>query len=175
MPVLACVDWAICLTSGTSPCKRKRHKRIRGHDGTGRHAGFRFLCSDALGFKSPCPHQENRLFLKLLLSKTACFGITNSNSPGQQVPIRGQREYLSYLAVEKLGFLSYHHPKHFEDAAWFVLLMLYRFAGEQNKDKSDWRSLFCDLDERFFEYITPTHWGKWDSFHLPWQNIIFVI
>lgn len=31
--------------------------------------------------------------------------------------IRGQREYLSYLTVEKLGFLSYHHPKHFEDAA----------------------------------------------------------
>ena len=31
---------------------------ICGHDGIGRHAGFRFLCSDALGFKSPCPHHN---------------------------------------------------------------------------------------------------------------------
>ena len=32
---------------------------IRGHDEIGRHAGFRFLCRKALGFKSPCPHHEN--------------------------------------------------------------------------------------------------------------------
>ena len=30
---------------------------ICGHDGIGRHARFRFSCSDALGFESPCPHQ----------------------------------------------------------------------------------------------------------------------
>ena len=29
---------------------------IRGHDGIGRHARFRFSCSNALGFESPCPH-----------------------------------------------------------------------------------------------------------------------
>ena len=29
---------------------------ICGHDGIGRHARFRFSCSDALGFESPCPH-----------------------------------------------------------------------------------------------------------------------
>ena len=55
--------WSISVkkvtpTSGASPCKNQRHNRISGHDGTGRHARFRFLCSDALGFKSPCPHQK---------------------------------------------------------------------------------------------------------------------
>ena len=31
---------------------------ICGHDGIGRHARFRFSCSDALGFESPCPYQK---------------------------------------------------------------------------------------------------------------------
>ena len=29
---------------------------ICGYDGIGRHAGFRFLCLTASGFKSPYPH-----------------------------------------------------------------------------------------------------------------------
>ena len=35
---------------------------ICGHDGIGRHARFRFSCSDALGFESPCPHHEKSHF-----------------------------------------------------------------------------------------------------------------
>ena len=31
---------------------------ICGHDGIGRHARFRFSCSNALGFESPCPHHQ---------------------------------------------------------------------------------------------------------------------
>ena len=30
---------------------------VCGYDEIGRHARFRFSCSDALGFESPCPHQ----------------------------------------------------------------------------------------------------------------------
>ena len=36
---------------------------ICGHDGIGRHARFRFSCSDALGFESPCPHQKSTMVL----------------------------------------------------------------------------------------------------------------
>src|SRR5699024_9044785 len=58
------------LRLGSSPCKNRGKiaagtpaTHICGHDGIGRHARFRFSCSDALGFESPCPHQlRNSLF-----------------------------------------------------------------------------------------------------------------
>lgn len=41
-----------------------------------------------------------------------------ARKPAPAAPICGQREYLSYLTVEKSGFLSYHHPNRFEEAAF---------------------------------------------------------
>ena len=45
-----------CAIIGTGP----PGPSMRGHDGIGRHARFRFSCSDALGFESPCPHQMDK-------------------------------------------------------------------------------------------------------------------
>ena len=45
-------------TEGNKTATGSPAAHIRGHDGIGRHARFRFSCSDALGFESPCPHQE---------------------------------------------------------------------------------------------------------------------
>ena len=44
-----------------------------------------------------------------------------ARKPAPAVPIYGQREYLSYLTVEKSGFLSCHHPNRFEEVVYEIL------------------------------------------------------
>lgn len=36
-----------------------------GYDGIGRHARFRFSCSNALGFEPPCPHHVGASYISL--------------------------------------------------------------------------------------------------------------
>ena len=53
------VDQAKCSTSGTSPCKNQRLKRICGRGGIGRLGGFRFLCESVqVRVLSPAPKKE---------------------------------------------------------------------------------------------------------------------
>ena len=52
------VDQAKCSTSGTSPCKNQRLKRICGRGGIGRLGGFRFLCESVqVRVLSPAPYR----------------------------------------------------------------------------------------------------------------------
>ena len=69
---------------------------ISGHDGIGRHARFRFSCSDALGFESPCPHQTNiiRTYFQSVMGSDDCFSLTAMKPPASETRRRASREAL---------------------------------------------------------------------------------
>ena len=64
-PVFITADQALRSASVSRRVKTEGNKiatgspaaHIRGHDGIGRHARFRFLCQPACGFESHYPHQ----------------------------------------------------------------------------------------------------------------------
>ena len=70
-PVFITADQALRSASVSRRVKTEGNKiatgspaaHIRGHDGIGRHARFRFSCSDTLGFESPCPHHIKALLM----------------------------------------------------------------------------------------------------------------
>ena len=73
-PVFINVDQAMCPTSGASPCKRKRYKRICGHGGIGRLGGFRFLWLSRAG-SSPVARttmKERGFGLSLFMQIESC-------------------------------------------------------------------------------------------------------
>ena len=85
-----------------SPCRVKIEavKRsavyIRGHDEIGRHARFRFSCSNALGFESPCPHQlrnsQRRSVSRLWAENCAMLGISSPSVPSRFAGFGSERD-----------------------------------------------------------------------------------
>ena len=101
---------------------------IRGYDGIGRHAGFRFLCREACGFESHYPYHEkgsreaaffNSIRLRRVILLRSGIRLTPSDI-GLHPVLRRIEYHCSEGAISLCGIAAKYHIERKRDISLYI-------------------------------------------------------